>query len=139
MSWGLNAPQIRPEPICHSTSRENINTENTIIKRNTNKMKKYHDAARETSKLGLSIWLFFPWDVVQTIDDEDGSNTARSKTNTCFLNWQADLHEPDYSYGEMLGAYFERLPHVAFRQRFPSLRGQEVAITLDVFNFGNSS
>lgn len=32
--------------------------------------------------------------------------------------WQADLHEPDYSYGEMLGAYFERLPDVAFRQRF---------------------
>jgi len=32
--------------------------------------------------------------------------------------WQAGLHEPDYSYGEMLGAFFERLPNVAFRQRF---------------------
>lgn len=32
--------------------------------------------------------------------------------------WQGDLHEPDYSYGEMLGAFFERLPNVAFRQRF---------------------
>jgi hypothetical protein len=32
--------------------------------------------------------------------------------------WQSGLHEPDYSYGEMLGAFFERLPNVAFRQRF---------------------
>lgn len=32
--------------------------------------------------------------------------------------WQEGLHEPDYSYGEMLGAFFERLPDVQFRQRF---------------------
>jgi len=32
--------------------------------------------------------------------------------------WQGDLLEPDYSYGEMLGAFFERLPDVEFRQRF---------------------
>jgi hypothetical protein len=32
--------------------------------------------------------------------------------------WQGGLHEPDYSYGEMLGAFFERLPDVEFRQRF---------------------
>ena len=32
---------------------------------------------------------------------------------------------------------FQHTVDVAFRQRFPSLRGQEVAITLDVFNFGN--
>jgi hypothetical protein len=32
--------------------------------------------------------------------------------------WQGGLHEPDYSYGEMLGAFFERLPDVQFRQRF---------------------
>lgn len=42
--------------------------------------------------------------------------------------WQAGLHEPDYSYGEMLGAFFERLPNVAFRQRF--FGGQEDFVRL---------
>jgi len=32
---------------------------------------------------------------------------------------------------------FSNTVDVALRQRFPSIRGQEVAITLDIFNFGN--
>lgn len=42
--------------------------------------------------------------------------------------WQDGLHDPDYSYGEMLGAFFERLPNVAFRQRF--FGGQEDFVRL---------
>jgi hypothetical protein len=32
---------------------------------------------------------------------------------------------------------FSHTVDVAFRQRFPTIRGQEIAVTLDIFNFGN--
>lgn len=32
--------------------------------------------------------------------------------------WEADLAEPPYSFGEMLTAYFKRMPEVRVRQRF---------------------
>jgi hypothetical protein len=33
-------------------------------------------------------------------------------------NWEASLREPEYSFGAMLRAFFERVPSVGFRHRF---------------------